>query len=306
MNRMWKQFFGTGISAVVDDLGGQGEWPIHPELLDWLACEFMQPQFRDASHNEPTTPHAWDIKHMVKLMVMSSTYRQSSTESPDLKEFDPNNRLLARQSPRRLEAEFVRDNALFISGLLNDEIGGPSVHPYQPPGYYANLQFPDRDYYADQDENQYRRGVYVHWQRTFLQPMLANFDAPSREECTASRVVSNTPQQALTLLNDPTFVEASRAWASRLMSHSTESDAELLDRAFHRALARPPTAQEKDALLNFLATQRAACKQTPDDANQLLHVGLAPPSKDANPTELAAWTQVCRVLLNLHETITCY
>jgi hypothetical protein len=306
MNRMWKQLFGTGISVVVDDLGGQGEWPVHPELLDWLACEFMQPQFREASPNQQTAPHAWDIKHMVRLMVMSSTYRQSSKETPELKELDPNNRLLARQSPRRLEAEFVRDNALFISGLLNDEIGGPSVHPYQPPGYYVNLQFPDRDYYPDKDENQYRRGVYVHWQRTFLQPMLANFDAPSREECTGSRVVSNTPQQALTLLNDPTFVEASRTWAARLMSHSTESDAELLDRAFHRALARAPTAQEKDSLLKFLTTQRATCKESPEGANKLLHVGLAPVPTEKNPSELAAWTQVCRVILNLHETITCY
>jgi hypothetical protein len=227
-------------------------------------------------------------------------------ETPELKELDPNNRLLARQSPRRLEAEFVRDNALSISGLLNDEIGGPSVHPYQPPGYYVNLQFPDRDYYPDKDENQYRRGVYIHWQRTFLQPMLANFDAPSREECTGSRVVSNTPQQALTLLNDPTFVEASRAWAARLMSHSAESDAELLDRAFHRALARAPTAQEKDSLLKFLTAQRAVCQESPDDANKLLHVGLAPVPNDKSPSELAAWTQVCRVILNLHETITCY
>src|SRR5437762_6755218 len=142
---------------------------------------------------------------MVKLMVMSSTYRQDSNQRPDLKDLDPNNRWLASQSPRRLEAEFVRDNALFIAGLLNEEIGGPSARPYQPPGYYANLQFPERDYYPQMDERQYRRGVYAHWQRTFLQPMLANFDAPAREECTASRVVSNTPQQALTLLNDPTF-----------------------------------------------------------------------------------------------------
>lgn len=303
MNRMWKQFFGTGISGVVDDLGGQGEWPVNLELLDWLACEFMQPQFAEHS---PDPPHAWDIKHMVKLLVMSSAYRQTSKGTPELREVDPNNRLLARQSPRRLEAEFVRDNALFISGLLNDEIGGPSVHPYQPPGYYANLQFPDRDYYPDKDENQYRRGVYVHWQRTFLQPMLANFDAPSREECTASRVVSNTPQQALTLLNDPTFVEASRAWAARLMADSDESDAERLDRAFHRALARAPTTEEKDSLLQFLATQRANCEQKADDAKKLLDVGLAPTPKDENPVQLAAWTQICRVILNLHETITCY
>jgi hypothetical protein len=303
MNRLWKQFFGTGISAVVDDLGGQGEWPVHPELLDWLACEFMHPELAEAGQS---TPHDWDFKHMVKLMVMSATYRQNSKERPELKELDPNNRLLARQSPRRLEAEFVRDNALFISGLLNEDIGGPSVHPYQPAGYYANLQFPDRDYYADLNDLEYRRGVYMHWQRTFLHPMLANFDAPSREECTASRVVSNTPQQALTLLNDPTFVEASRIWADRLLEPATEPDDQRLDRAFHRALARAPTVQEKSSLLNFLAEQRSNYEQNAADAQKLLGVGIAPVPQGEKPVELAAWTQVCRVILNLHETITCY
>src|SRR5205085_962792 len=169
-------------------------------------------------------PHPWDVKHIVKLMVMSSTYRQDSNQRPELKEIDPNNRLLACQSPRRLEAEFVRDNALTIAGLLNEDIGGPSAYPYQPAGYYANLQFPDRDYYADKDEGQYRRGVYTHWQRTFLQPMMANFDAPSREECACARNISNTPQQALTLLNDPTFVEAARVFAQGLLVHSEFSD----------------------------------------------------------------------------------
>ena len=149
---------------------------------------------------------------------MSATYRQDSRLRPDLREIDPGNRLLASQSPRRLEAEFVRDNALAIAGLLNPDIGGPSVFPYQPPGYYANLQFPDRDYIADTDDRQYRRGVYMHWQRTFLQPMLANFDAPPREDCTAARNVANTPQQALTLLNDPTFVEAARVLAQSLLA----------------------------------------------------------------------------------------
>jgi len=202
VNRLWKQFFGTGISAVVDDLGAQGEWPVHPELLDWLACEFRDgPEKNLTERATRNMPHAWDYKHMVKLMVMSSAYRQDSNQRPELKEIDPNNRLLACQSPRRLEAEFVRDNALSIAGLLNEEIGGPSAHPYQPVGYYANLQFPDRDYYPEKDERQYRRGVYAHWQRTFLQPMMANFDAPSREECTAARIVSNTPQLVTVLAN---------------------------------------------------------------------------------------------------------
>src|SRR5439155_1824373 len=162
MNRLWKQLFGNGISGVLDDVGAQGEWPTHLELLDWLAVEFRE--------------SGWDVKHMVKLIVMSNTYRQSSNLRPELREVDPNNRLLASQNPRRLEAEFVRDNGLSIAGLINLDLGGPSAHPYQPPGYYANIQFPNRDYYPESDDRQYRRGLYMHWQRTFLHPMLPTFD----------------------------------------------------------------------------------------------------------------------------------
>lgn len=267
MNRLWKQFFGAGLCATVDDLGLQGDSPSHPELLDWLAMEFQE--------------SGWDIKHMVRLIVRSSTYRQQSHLRPDLREVDPNNRLLASQNPRRLEAEFVRDNALRIAGLLDDDIGGPSVRPWQPAGYYANLQFPDRDYVPHDDERRYRRGVYIHWQRTFLHPMLANFDASSREECTASRIVSNTPQQALTLLNDPSFVEAAQAFAKRLLQRKV-SDAERIDVAYQHALARPPRPAEKESLLRFLSEQQQ------------------------NVDELAAWTSLCRVILNLHETIMIY
>jgi hypothetical protein len=299
VNRLWKQFFGTGISAVVDDLGAQGEWPVQPELLDWLACEFMQPKL-------PQAAHPWDVKHIVKLMVMSATYRQSSNQRLELKDIDPNNRLLAWQSPRRLEAEFVRDNALAIAGILNEEIGGPSVYPYQPPGYYANLQFPDRDYYSSKDDRQYRRGVYAHWQRTFLQPMLANFDAPAREECLASRVVSNTPQQALTLLNDPTFVEASRVFAARVLESPSRSDDERIDLALQKALARPANPREKQSLVTFLATQREHYASNQDEADKLIRVGNSLTASSANHAELAAWTQVCRVILNLQETITRY
>jgi hypothetical protein len=301
VNRLWKQFFGTGISVVVDDLGVQGEWPVHPELLDWLACEFQSPKLKS---QDPA--HAWDIKHIVKLMVMSSTYREQSSQRPELKDVDPNNRLLACQSPRRLEAEFVRDNALTIAGLLNEEMGGPSTFPYQPAGYYVNLQFPDRDYHANTDERQYRRGVYAHWQRTFLQPMLANFDAPAREECIAARNVSNTPQQALTLLNDPTIVESSRMFAARVLGTPANSDADRLDRAFQIAEARPIKANEKQSLLNFLAAQREYYSKNADDATKLLRVGNATEPKAASVEEMAAWTQVCRVILNLQETITKY
>ncbi len=292
MNRLWKQFFGAGISAVVDDLGAQGEWPTHPELLDWLAVEFMD--------------SGWDFKRMVKTIVMSSTYRQSSNPRPEIHELDPANRLLAAQSPRRLEAEFVRDNALFISGLLNLDIGGPSAHPYQPAGYYSNLQFPDRDYYSDSDERQYRRGVYMHWQRTFLQPMLANFDAPARDECTAVRNVSNTPQQALTLLNDPTFFEAARVFAGRLLAGPLTTDAERLDFAYKNALARPIKPDEFASLERFLTNQREHYKTAPDEAKSMARVGLAAAPQGVPEVELAAWTEACRVVLNLHETITRY
>jgi hypothetical protein len=288
INRLWKQFFGSGLSAATDDLGAQGEMPSHPELLDWLACEF-----RDSG---------WDIQHMMKLIVTSQTYLQDSKARPELKEIDPNNRLLAFQNPRRLDAEFVRDNALFASGILNlDDIGGPSSKPYQPANYYENLQFPSRDYITDIDERQWRRGVYVHWQRTFLHPMLANFDAPARDESACSRNVGNTPQQALTLLNDPTFVEAARSMAERL----TGSDDSRLNTLYIRSLARLPIAQEKKSLLNFLKSQRQAFGATPEEATKLLATGLRPAPK-GNAVELAAWTSLCRVVLNLHESITRY
>jgi hypothetical protein len=225
---------------------------------------------------------------------------------PELREIDPVNRLLASQNPRRLEAEFVRDNALSIAGILNvSRIGGPSAKPYQPPGYYDALQFPNRDYVASTGPEQWRRGVYMHWQRTFLHPMLANFDAPARDECAAARVVSNTPQQALTLLNDPTFVEAARLFAGRLMSANATDDAARIDHAFEIAVARLPKDNEKESLEKFLATQRDYYREHADDATKLLQIGSAPPTK-GDPAELAAWTSLCRVILNSQEAITRY
>ncbi|HEX2749981.1 MAG TPA: DUF1553 domain-containing protein, partial [Verrucomicrobiales bacterium] len=282
----------TGLSAQVDDLGAQGEAPSHPELLDWLAVEFME--------------SGWDIRHMVKLLVMSHTYQQQSTPRPETREADPLNRWLASQNARRLEAESVRDNALAVSGLLNLTMGGPPVKPYQPDDYYSGLQFPDRTYTADADANQWRRGVYMHWQRTFLHPMLANFDAPSREDCIAMRTVANTPQQALTLLNDPSFVEAARVWAVKVVA-AGKDDTARMDAAFRTALARLPSAPERDGLLLFLGKARSAYAKRPEDAAKLLNTGIAPKPEDAaNKVELAAWTSVCRVILNLHETITRY
>jgi hypothetical protein len=293
VNRLWKQFFGSGLSAIVDDIGTQGEYPSHPELLDWMAVDFMD--------------RGWDVKAMVRQIVTSATYRQSSTYRPELAEVDPNNRLLARQAPRRLDAEFVRDNALSAAGLIDLDIGGPSVYPYQPEGYYAALQFPDRDYVTEGDERQYRRGVYMHWQRTFLHPMLANFDAPSREECTASRIVSSTPQQALTLLNDPTFVEAARGLAEKAIAdHADDDFAGSLNAAFLRLLARPPSARERDSLQQFFEGQFDYYKGKPDEAKKAIAVGFHASGFEVDPAKLAAWMSVARVMLNLNETIVRY
>jgi hypothetical protein len=293
VNRLWRQFFGTGLSAFVDDIGTQGEYPSHPELLDWLAVDFMD--------------KGWDVKAMVRMIVTSATYRQASTYRPELAEVDPNNRLLARQAPRRLDAEFVRDNALSAAGLIDLHLGGPSVYPYQPDGYYAALQFPDRDYVAETDERQYRRGVYIHWQRTFLQPMLANFDAPSREECVAARNVSSTPQQALTLLNDPTFVEAARGLAEEALANRSEDDfAGGLNEAYRRLLSRAPSARERESLQAFYESQLAYYRGKPDEADKAIHVGNHVTSLPVDKPTLAAWTSVARVMLNLNETIVRY
>ena len=289
-NRLWQIFHGTGLSAALDDLGSQGEPPSHPELLDWLSLEF-----RD---------HGWDVKRLVRLMVTSRTYRQSSSLRPDLKDVDPNNRLLASQNPRRLDAEFVRDNALAIAGLLNlEDVGGPSVKPYQPDGFYEPLQFPNRTYVASKDAEQWRRGLYMHWQRMFLHPMLVNFDAPTRDECVALRSSSNTPQQALTLLNDPTFVEAARAFATRLLALPADQD--RLNVAFRLAVGRDIKPAERASLGKLIADQQAYYAANPAEAAKLLKVGLTPPPPGDAATH-AAWTQACRVLLNSQEAITRY
>ena len=293
MNRLWAQFFGSGLSAVFDDLGSQGELPSHPELLDFIAAEFRE--------------SGWDFKHMIRLLVTSATYRQSSSLRPELRDADPANRWLASQNPRRLEAEFVRDNALAIAGLLNlREIGGPSVRPYQPVGYYDSLIAPEREYVESPGAEQWRRGVYMHWQRTFLHPMLANFDAPARDECAAQRVVSNTPQQALTLLNDPTFVEAARRFAERILARKDEAgDSERIQQAFQLAVARNAKPKEVEPLLQFLALQRKQFAADPAAAASLLKAGQSPP-RIGDTSELAAWTSLCRVLLNAHEVLTRY
>src|ERR1019366_4441037 len=218
-----------GIVKTADDFGALGTWPTHPELLDWLALDFQK--------------NGGDIKYAVKQIVMSAAYRQSSKGTPELRQRDPYNQLLAHQGRFRLDAEFVRDNALAISGLLVPKVGAPSVKPYQPAGYLKYLNFPTREWMNDKGENQYRRGLYTYWQRTFLQPSLLAFDASTREECTVERPRSNTPQQALVLLNDPTYVEASRVFAEKIIQSSKRTPARI-NAAFHRALQRDASAEE--------------------------------------------------------------
>ncbi len=298
VNRMWRQFFGTGLSKVLDDLGSQGEWPTHPELLDWLAAEFMRPQF------EASGAHPWDVKHLIRTMVTSETYRQSSRLTPELEQRDPDNRLLARQSRFRVEAEIVRDVALAASGLLTESFGGPSARPYQPAGYLAALNFPKREYSASRGPELYRRGVYTFWQRTFLHPSLAAFDAPSREECTVNRVHSNTPLQALVLLNDPIYVEAARALAQKMRSEGGRTVQERIAWAFRRAAGRAPSAAETAPLLDLYGKSLRRFRREPAAARELLSVGESPAPARANRAQAAALTMVARAILNLHETIT--
>jgi hypothetical protein len=290
VNRLWKLAFGHGIVRTLDDFGSQGSWPTHPELLDWLAVEFIE--------------SGWDVKHMLKLIVSSETYQQSSGMTARLRERDPGNQLLARQNRFRLDAEMIRDNALSVSGLLVDRLGGPSVKPYQPAGYYAHLNFPRRTYPQDHGENLYRRGLYTHWQRTFLHPSLLAFDAPTREECTVQRPRSNTPLQSLVLLNDPTYVEAARVFATRMIREGGDTAPGRIAFAFDQALGRAPRPAEVETLERLVGRQREHFSRNPDAAQKLLAVGEWPVPQAITPAELAAWTTVARTILNLHEFIT--
>ena len=289
-NRLWQMMFGRGLARVLDDFGGQGDPPVDPKLLDGLAVEFVKSD--------------WDVKHLIKLLAMSRTYRQSSTPTPELLENDPLNLLFSRQAQFRYPAEAVRDSVLAISGLLVDELNGPSVKPYQPPGYYRHLNYPEREYQADLNERQWRRGVYMHWQRQFLHPMLKAFDAPSREECTAERPRSNTPLAALVLLNDPTCVEASRAFAAKVITTGGESAEDRLNFAFRNAVSRPATAEEQQVLRQLLDSSRKYFNEDPKAAEKLLAVGLKPAPKNLDPAELASWTMAARTILSMSETLT--
>lgn len=292
-NRIWYLLMGSGVCRSLDDFGGQGEPPQNIELLDLLACEFVE--------------HDWDIKHLVQTIVSSQTYRQSSEVSAAQRERDPYNEWFGRQDRYRLPAEFLRDNILAVSGLLNSNaVGGKSIKPFQPPGYYQHLNFPPRKYRSDEGSSQWRRGLYVHWQRQFLHPTLKSLDAPSREECTASRSRSNTPLAALAMLNDPSFLAAAHAFAVQLHLRSERSVAEKISVGFEMATSRPPDPFELEILEMLYLKNLQDYRGAPEEAARLLGDSLLAETAVAGDEkiELAAWIAVARALLNLDETIT--
>lgn len=292
-NRSWALLFGRGIAMTLDDFGGQGHAPDHPELLDRLAVELVD--------------SGWDVKHMLRLIVLSRAYRQSSAAPAELLRQDPLNALFARQARYRVPAEMVRDTALAHGGLLVEKLGGPSAKPYQPAKYYRHLNFPEREYRADKDANQWRRGAYVHWQRQFLHPAMKALDAPTREECTAQRPQSNTPVASLTLLNDPEFVEAARGLATRAIAEGGTEFDQRLTRAFRICLSRAPTADERAVMERLLAEHRTHYEANPADAEAALAVGLWKRDEKREPAatiELASWAGVARAVLNASETFT--
>jgi hypothetical protein len=303
VNRYWQTFFGIGIVKTSGDFGSQGEEPSHPALLDWLACEFTSP-------SDSRTPR-WDVKQMVRLIVTSAAYRQSSVVTHELLARDPENRLLARVSRLRLPAEFIRDQALSVSGLLNPEIGGRSVEPYQPAGLWEELmsradgaKWTAQVYTQDHGKDLYRRTMYTFWKRTSPPPALTTFDAPDRETCTVHRSITNTPLQALVLMNDPTYIEASRKLAERMMNQGGPNADTRIAFAFRTATARDPSAEEREVLKKIYDAQLDVYRHDPAAAGKLLAVGESPRNEKLDAPQLAAWTTVASVILNLDETIT--
>ncbi len=292
VNRAWEKFFGIGLVRTTENLGSQAEWPSHPELLDWLATEFVRLK--------------WDMKAMQKTMVMSAAYRQSSKVTPQLVERDPENRLLARGPRFRLPAEVIRDQALAASGLLVEKIGGPSVRPYMPANVWDETsKYGDlRGYKADAGDGLYRRSLYTIWKRTASPPSMTMFDSPTREICTVKRSRTNTPLQALSLLNEVTFVEAARVLAQRMIAEGGPTPEQRIAWAFRHVTCRPPSPDEVKILSAGLAKRLGKYQQQADAAKQLVSLGATVPDARLNPTELAAYTVTANVLLNLDEVVT--
>ncbi|MBX3745684.1 MAG: PSD1 domain-containing protein [Verrucomicrobiae bacterium] len=291
VNQYWQKYFGTGLVKTSEDFGFQGEWPSHPELLDWLATEFLRT--------------GWDIKAMQRLIVTSATYRQDSVISRDRLEQDPENRLLTRGPRFRLDAENIRDLAMAASGLLHPKIGGPSVFPYQPPGLWGQVAFEGtRDYVQSEGPDNYRRGLYTYWRRSIPYASFTLFDAPSREVCTVRRPRTNTPLQALALMNDPVYVEAARALAHRVLTHGGSTTRDRVRYAFTLVLGRRPAPAEVALLTAAFDREFSQFAADREAANRLIHVGASRPPVDVDIAELAAWTIVASTLLNLDEAIT--
>lgn len=304
VNRYWQLIFGAGIVRTSDDFGSQGDIPSHPELLDWLAAEFMQP-------TDPQSAARWDVKALLRLMVTSATYRQQSSVTRDLLTRDPENRLLARGTRHRLQVEFIRDQALFVSGLLDRRVGGASVSPYQPAGLWEELMaradgknWTAQEYLQSHGPDLYRRTMYTFWKRTCPPPSLTTFDAPDRETCTVRRARTNTPLQALVLLNDPTYVEASRKLAERILLEGGTTVDTRINFAFRTVLSRQPKPQEISVLKNIYTQQLEKFRQHETAAHKLLKVGESPRNEQLDVVELATWSTISSILLNLDETVT--
>jgi hypothetical protein len=294
VNRFWQSIFGHGIVKSSGDFGYQGDYPSHPELLDWLATRFID--------------SGWNVKQLIRLMVTSATYAQSSDSSPDLNERDPENLLVARGPRQRLTAEMLRDQALFVSGLLYDKLGGPPVFPYQPTNLYKGIvvaaNYPGTSYTESRGQDLYRRSLYTFWKRTVPYPALSIFDVPDREVCVVQRSKTDTPLQALALMNDPVQLEAARKLAERMLLEAGTTPQERLDFAFEIATARKPQPEERQAVLALLEKRLAAYREDPAAAKAFISVGDSKPNAALDAVELASYANLASLILNLDETIT--
>ena len=288
VNRFWQNVFGTGIVKTSEDFGVMGEPPTHPELLDWLAVEFQE--------------SGWDVKHIFKQMVTSAAYRQSAKFSDKHLELDPENRFLARGPRHRLDAEMIRDQALFVSGLMVEDLGGPPVKPYQPPGLWRVVAYPKSDtanFVQDTGDKLYRRSIYTFWKRTSPSPSMSIFDAPDRESCTVRRERTNTPLQALVLMNDPQFVEASRHLAKRILrDRKSNSVEQRIEAMFRTVLSEPAPPKSVAALVKSHNTFKQSFTMEPEAAQNLITVGDSPVDPKLDPIDLATWTLVANQVLN--------
>jgi hypothetical protein len=290
VNRLWQMYFGNGLVKTSEDFGLQGEWPSHPELLDWLATEFVR--------------LGWDTKALARLIVTSATYRQTSKAPPELMQRDPENRLLARGPRFRLPAEMVRDQALFVSGLVKERLGGPSVRPYQPEGLWKELAMQDVDYVQGKGDDLHRRSLYTFWKRTVNPPLMANFDSPARESCVVREVRTNTPLQALNLMNDVTFVEAARFLGQRMMKEGGKTVPERLRYGFRLVTARMPRAEEERVLAANLAYHLDYFASKPERMKEYLSQGESRVEGTLDQRQIAAYASVASLLLNLDEAVT--